>query len=91
MDTLTKFVRGSWGIVLNANDFFGFACADAVTVHPLDLEWVLPMYEKYDQVGIDACMSYIAKQKPIQPWITDKFNEAYAEIEKLNPKVWSEY
>lgn len=88
---LKKLVNSSFGIAMNANDFFNYACADMVIVDPRDLEWILPIDAKYPKSGLDACLSFIAKQKPIKPWITDEFKEAYKELEKLNPEVKSEY
>ena len=90
-EDLRAILKGSFGIAMNANDFFDYACADVVLIDARDLEWVIPIYKKYSWKGIDACMSYIAKQMPIKPHITKEFEEAYAEIEKLNPKVHSEY
>lgn len=71
--------------------FFNYACADTVLIDVQDLKWVIPIYENHGWVGIDACMAYIAKQVPIKPHITKEFKAAYSEIEKMNPKVYSEY
>lgn len=90
-EDLRKLINGSFGIMMNANDFFAYACADAVTIDPKDLEWVMPIFQKYSWTGIDACMAYIVKHMPIKPHITKEFEEAYAEIVKLNPQVHSEY
>lgn len=90
-DDLRGLIKGSFGIAMNANDFFNYACADMVLIDAQDLEWVLPIYKKYSWKGVDACMAFIAKQMPIKPHITKEFEEAYAEIEKINPKVNSEY
>ena len=73
------------------NDFFNIACSDMVLVYSEDLDWVLPIFKKYSWSGLDACMAYIAKQMPLNVYIKKEFEEAYAEIEKLNPKVHSEY
>ena len=90
-DDLISIIKGSFGIAMNANDFFDYACAESVTIDAKDLEWVLPIYKKYSWRGIDACMAYIAKRMPIKPHITKEFEEAYEEIKKMNPKVHSEY
>ncbi len=90
-EDLIKIVKGSFGIAMNANDFFNYACADMVCIDPQDLVWVIPIFRKYDWSGINACMAYIAKCMPIQPHITKEFEEAYAEIKEMNPKVHSEY
>ena len=92
LEALLELVNGSFGITCNANDFFQYACADAVTISPDDLKWVLPIIKKYGYIdGENACMAYIAKLKPIKPRLTEKFQAAYKEIEKLNPEVHSEY
>jgi hypothetical protein len=88
-DDLRGLINGSFGIAMNANDFFNYACADMVFINANDLEWVLPIYKKYSWAGVDACIAYIAKHMPIKPHITKEFEEAYAEIEKINPKVYS--
>lgn len=90
-DDLRKLIDGSFGIAANANDFFNFACAQMVLIYSEDLDWVIPIFKKYSWKGLDACMAYIAKQMPLKSHITKEFEEAYAEIEKLNPKVHSEY
>ena len=88
---LRDLIKGSFGIALNANDFFAYACADMVILDERDLVWVLPIFQKYSWTGIYACMAYIAKQMPIKPYITEKFESVYKELELLNPEVFSEY
>lgn len=90
-DDLRGLIMGSVGIAMNANDLFKYASADMVLIDAQDLEWVLPIYKKYSWKGVDACMAYIAKQMPTRYPLTKDFEEAYAEIEKINPKVHSEY
>lgn len=85
-----ELVYSSFWFHANANDFFNYACADAVQISVDDLEWVLPIMEKYPAAGLNACMSFIRKQKPIEPWITKEFKAAYAELETLNPTIDSE-
>ena len=72
-DDLLGLIKGSFGIAMNANDFFHYACADMVIIDSKDLEWVLPIFKKYSWKGIDACMAYIAKQMPMEPCITKTF------------------
>jgi hypothetical protein len=88
---LIRLLNESLGIACNANDLFGDGRADTVIIDPKDLEWVLPIYIKYNGEGLDACMAYIAKQIPIDSDITKSFKEAYAKIEIINPKVYSFY
>lgn len=92
-EELLKLVKSSasFGIAINANDFFGYACTDMLIIDGQDLKWVMPMYQKYGYAGIDACMAYIAKEMPIKPRITAVFKKAYREIKRINPEVYSEY
>jgi hypothetical protein len=81
----------SFCTIMNANDFFAPATACELYLDNCDLEWAMPIIQKYpDYAGIHAVMSYIAKQKPMNNWRTPQFEQAYKEIEELNPKfVWS--
>ena len=88
---IKKIVDSSFFIVLNANDFFGYACSDSVQIDTDDLHWIIPIVKKYPKYGLDACMAYIAKQLPIKPYLTEEFKKAYLELEKLKPEVLSEY
>ena len=90
-DELLAVLNGSFGVAINLSDFFNYACADMMLMDTQDLYWVLPMYKKYGWDGVYAAVSYIAKKMPIKPNINDKLKEAYAEIEKINPEVHSEY
>jgi len=77
-------------ILLNANDFFGWACADAVELDVTDLSWVIPIVKKYGVEGVEACMTYIRQCFPVKEIRTERFEKAYDEIEELKPKVYSE-
>jgi hypothetical protein len=90
LDALKTILNYSHSITLNANDFFGYACADAIDLDICDLFWVIPIVQKYGYDGIAASMYYIRKCKPIEPIINEKFEQAYKEIEELKPKVFSE-
>jgi hypothetical protein len=83
-------LKNSFFIALNANDFFGWACADVVELDICDLSWVIPIVQKYKDEGIGAVMSYIRKCEPLKPYQTEKFKQAYNELEELSPKVFSE-
>ena len=89
IDTLCSMLTGSFGILLNANDFFNYATAECVTIDSLDLHWILPIYKQFGEDGLNACMSYIDGRKPIIQWQNDKFNLAYKELERIKPKVES--
>lgn len=81
----------SFGITLNANDFFWLATAAALTIDNLDLHWIIPIYDKYGDEGLNACMAYIAEMLPLEYYQTENFKKAYAELEEIRPAVWSEF
>jgi len=58
---------------LNANDFFGYACADAVELDTVDLSWVIPIVKKYGVEGVEACMSYIRQCFSVREIRTERF------------------
>lgn len=87
---LEKLIKDSHGICLNASDFFNYSCADMIILTYEDLAWALPIFEKYDQDGINACMCYIRGLPPIKEHINEIFDHAFDEIVKLNPQVTSE-
>lgn len=77
---IIDIVNSSFGIYLNANDFFQYACADAVLLDPYDFEWALPIIRKYGYEGEQAVMSKIRGILPIKPHITPKFEQALEEL-----------
>jgi len=89
-DSVAKILGSAFSITVNANDFFAYCCADAVEIDVDDLYWIGPIVEKYGNEGLNACMSFIRKQKPIKPYITKNFKKALKELEKLNPEICSE-
>jgi hypothetical protein len=88
---LLELIKSSFGIALNANDFFMHACSDKIYLEYEDLHWFLPIWRKYGRHGADAAMAYIAKHEPLEPYMTDKYKEAYQELVALNPKVSSSW
>jgi hypothetical protein len=90
LEAYRSLMNCSHYILLNANDFFGYSCADAVELDTEDLTWALPIIEKYYIDGVYAVMSYIRKQKPLKEYRTKEFKQADKDIKKLKPKVWSE-
>ena len=91
LEAFKLLLKYAFAVTLNANDFFGFACADAVEMDTADFSWALPIIVKYKDDGVNAVMSYIAKCKPLEEYQTPEFKQAAEEITKLNPKVYSEY
>jgi hypothetical protein len=88
---IIETVKNSFGIALNANDFFGYACADMVMIEYGDFHWAMPIIRKYGIDGEAAVMSKIADSLPIKPHITEKFKNALEEINSQNITVVSEY
>ena len=87
MNPYKRLLHSAFTIELNANDFFAYACAWSLTVYEQDVFWMIPIIEKYEDDGINACMAYIQNQEPIKPWHTDKFKEAIEELKALKPEV----
>lgn len=80
----------SFEVVLNANDFFMFACADAVKLDYEDYEWALPFIEKHGYIGVDAVMCRVRGCLPIKPRQTPELLAVYQELLDLNVTVASE-
>jgi hypothetical protein len=77
-------------LMLNANDFFCYACADVVELCPCDFKWALPIIKKYEFDGLNAVMSYIRRLVPVQERLNEKFWGALKEISQTNPMVYSD-
>jgi len=71
----------TFSIVLNANDFFGYACAYATQIdYGHGLNALIRLTKEYGSEGIDAAMSVAAGEEPIEPHRTEKFKEAVASV-----------
>jgi len=86
---LNTLLDNSLSLCLNASDFFAYSEADCVMLYPEDFHWALPIIEKYENEGVNAVMSYIRKQMPVNEWRTEGFSDAYRDLEALNPEVFS--
>lgn len=71
--TLHKY---SFQTMMNAGDFFYYATAQMVTIVEEDIDWVVEHIEQFGNEGVNSAMAYIQNQTPLQPYLTDKFNEA---------------
>ncbi len=71
----------SFGMVLNANDFYGYSCADTQYLEDISYDKAIDMIEKFGLDGLNALMSKHSGNTPIEPHLTDKFKQA---IEYLN-------
>lgn len=75
-----EFHRWMFSADFNCNDLYGWACADSTEVVSTDLKWVFDHYKKYGNNGIMASLAYIQNVEPIEPHLTDGFNEAIKEL-----------
>lgn len=89
--SIAELLDNAFTIEMNANDFFGYACADSVRIDIVDLEWVIPIVEKYPNDGINAVMSFIREQFPLPTYQTKNFKLALDEIRIMNfgKIIWS--
>jgi hypothetical protein len=89
-----KIIDDSFGIDLNCNDFFMFACAWSMRVYPEDITWMSKFVSsKPDEdfwPATNACMAYIANREPIKPHISEKFIKYIEELKESKQKVFSD-
>lgn len=73
-------VSSAYGVDVNMNDVFGWACADSENIEGSDLVDLKPYWDKY---GDDALMAYASIARGcdlIKPRMTDTFKQVRAEI-----------
>lgn len=88
LEAYKKLFNSSFDIKMNANDFFHYACAQAVTIVEEDIDWVIDHMQKYgENDGVNSAMAYIQNQEPLPPYRTDGFNEAIQELVDRNQVV----
>lgn len=75
-----EFHRWMFSADFNCNDFYGWACAASTEVISTDFKWVFDHYKKHGNGGIMASLAYIQNTEPIEPHLTDGFNEAMKEL-----------
>lgn len=80
LQAITQLHEYMFNAVFNANDFFGYACAQGVSIVPEDFDWITEHIQKHGDEGMHAVLAYVQNQQPIKPWCTDKFNEAIQEL-----------
>lgn len=73
---------------LNANDTFGYACADSVEVAIEDLPKLLEVYQKFGNSGVDAFMSLVEEEDVLPELKNDKFKEAKEFLKDYRPCSW---
>ena len=89
-DGLKIILEESFSIELNANDFFGYACAMSVSLDALDLEWAIPFVAENPVYGVRAIMCYIQNSLPIKPHRSSGLKNALKSLKKLSPKLNSD-
>lgn len=103
--TLWKFLsENAFSVTLNANDTFGWACADSVDVDLYDVPKLQEIEEKYGHCGVIAFMAKVRGYDPIEPrrtekyWAAKKELKSYTLLEDLSPddkeawnKWWKKY
>lgn len=79
-------LNDAFGVVLNANDFFGYACADAVQVDFLEHgEKLIDMVRRFGGDGSSAFMAWHERAEPIPPHRTDGYREAREYLPGVRP------
>jgi hypothetical protein len=77
---MSLLLDNAFEIVLNANDFFGYASADAVTVEMEHFDKLEKMANEYGQDGINAFMAWHENCDPILPHRTPRYEEARTKL-----------
>jgi len=80
--------KNAFTFTLNANDTFGWACADAVDVAITDLPKLLEMDEKFGNDGICAFMALIREEDVMPEAQGDNYKAAVAYLKDYLPCTW---
>lgn len=81
--------KGMFHIRLNANDFFGYACADCVDLCSCDFNWAFPIIDEFGYDGLNAVLVYIEDCNPIIEFVTPDYIKALDKITELKPLIYS--
>lgn len=82
-DLLCRFLKKCcFSVDLNMNDTFGYACAESYNMDIHELDFVLCVYEQYEDDGINAFVAIRNKQDVIKPLQTEKYLEAKKQIKE---------
>lgn len=81
MSSANDLLSAAFEITLNANDFFGYACADAVVVEfGREFDLLADMVESYGQDGINAFMAWHENCDPLPDYRNPRYEEARAKL-----------
>lgn len=75
-------------IVLNANDTFGWGCADAVEIMVEDLPKLLEVKKLYGNDGINAFMALVRREDVMDECQNKTYWEAKKFLKDYRPCVW---
>ena len=86
MKTLLDFLGDyTFGIILNANDTFGWACADITNIDIEDLPALLDVYQRFGGDGVIAFQAHYRDEVPIGPLKTDAYKLAMEYLKDFIP------
>ena len=75
-------------ISLNANDTFGYACAESVDIMIEDLPMLLEVQEKFGYDGVNAFMALVTEQEVLKELQSEKYFEAAEYLHDYEPCTW---
>ena len=88
-DKLVQFlIDYAFHITFNANDLFGWACADAVDVAIEDLPKALEMEKLYVSDGVFALLALIDGSNVQEPCNNEKYKAAQEYLKDYRPCSW---
>ena len=73
----------AFSVVLKANDFYGYACADATQIWEPGFPALLRLAKEYGSDGIHAAMCTASGLDPMKEWRTDELRDA---LESITPE-----
>lgn len=86
--TVNFLYEHAFSITLNANDTFGWACADSVSIAIEDLPKLFEVEKLYGSDGVTAFMSLVADCNVIDPLNTEKYKQAKEYLKDYKPASW---
>jgi len=81
-------LHNAFSIQLNANDTFGYACADSVDISVFDVPELLAVEEKFGVDGVNAFMALVREQEVLPELQTEKYWLAAEYLSDYKPVSW---
>ena len=75
-----EILDSCFSVTVNANDTFGYACAESHTFNLFGICVLKHIYNLYGQDGITALMAYEQECNPIEELQTPEYHNACSEI-----------